>query len=133
MAAPDRSMTLDIGLLVLRVAGGLMMAGHGYGKVQKVLAGDFGFPDPLGVGATASLILAAFAEFVCALLVVVGLQTRWSAIPVVMTMLVAALIVHAGDPWGEKEHALIFATAFLALVFTGGGRFSIDALFRRSR
>jgi putative oxidoreductase len=129
----DRGITLDIGLLVLRVAGGLMMAGHGYGKVQKLLAGDYGFPDPLGIGPAASLVLAALAEFVCALLVVVGLKTRWNAIPIVVTMLVAGLIVHAEDPWGDKEPALLFAAAFLALVFTGGGRFAIDALFGRSR
>lgn len=129
----DRGIAVDIGLLVLRAAGGLMMAGHGYGKVQKLLAGDYGFPDPLGLGPTASLLLAAFAEFVCALLVVAGLRTRWSAIPVVVTMLVAGLIVHADEPWGDQEHAMIFAAVFLALVLTGGGRFSIDALFGRSR
>jgi len=126
-----RGIALDIGLLVLRAAAGLMMAGHGYGKVRKLLAGDYGFADPVGIGPTASLVLAAFAEFVCALLVVAGLRTHWAALPVVATMLVALFIVHAADPWGDKELAAVYAAAFLALAFTGGGRLSVDALFGR--
>lgn len=126
-----RGIALDIGLLLLRAAAGLMLAGHGYGKVRNLLAGDYAFADPIGIGPTASLVLAAVAEFVCALLVIAGLRTRWAALPIVVTMLVALVIVHAADPWGEKELAAVYAAAFLALVFTGGGRFSLDTLFGR--
>ena len=120
-------MSRDVGLLVLRVGVGLMMALHGFGKVKDLLAGEFGFPDPLGIGALPSLILAALAEFACALLVVAGVKTRWSAIPVVLSMLTAAFVFHASDGWEKMEYPLLFAVPFLALVFTGGGRFSVDA------
>lgn len=128
------NMQRDFGLLFLRVTVGLLLAfGHGWGKVQSVFAGDFEFPDPLGIGSMASLILAAFAEFLCALLVVVGFKTRWAAIPVVITMLVAAFVFHWADPWGRKEFALLYAIPFLTLIFTGAGRYSVDGKMAERR
>lgn len=124
----------DIGLLILRVGvGGFMLLGHGWGKLTGFadLAGRF--PDPIGVGSTASLVLAIFAEVVCALLVVVGLGTRFAAVPLLVTMLVAAGIVHGGDPWAKKELALVYAVPLLTLVFAGGGRFALDRVVRLKR
>ncbi len=127
-------MKTDLGLLFLRISGGAMMAfGHGLGKVSGLLAGKASFPDPLGIGPVLTLVLAAFAEFVCALLVLVGFKTRWSAAPVVVTMLVAGLIHHAADPWGRKERAFLFAALFLVLVIAGGGKFTLDRLLARKR
>ena len=123
----------DVGLLILRVSFGLLMAGHGLGKVQDLFAGKTGFPDPLGIGSVPSLVLAAFGEFVCALAVAVGFKTRWAAIPVVITMLVAAFIFHAGDGWAKQEFPLLYACGFLALVFTGGGKHSLDHVLEKRK
>ncbi len=123
-----------IGLLVLRLGVGLMMLmAHGWGKLAGFsdLAGTF--PDPLGVGPTTTLVLAVFAEVVCALLVVVGLGTRFAAVPLVVTMLVAAFVVHADDPWARQEFALLYAIPFLTLIFTGGGRFALDRVVKIKR
>src|SRR5690606_3916138 len=116
---------------------GLFMAGlHGWGKLVMVTdgsmsKGDFAFPDPIGVGAAPSLVLAAFAEFGCSLLLVLGLFTRLACIPLIVTMAVAVLIVHASDPWNAKELALVYLCAYLTLLFTGPGRFSVDALIMK--
>lgn len=126
-------MALDWGLLILRVGTGLLLAGHGWGKVQDLLAGKTDFPDPIGLGPVPSLALAAFAEFLCSLLVVLGVKVRWAAIPPIITMLVAVIVIHANDPFDQKEHPLLFAIPFLALAFTGGGRFSIDAWLAQRR
>ena len=123
----------DFGLLLLRVTFGLLMMGHGLGKVQDLIAGKTAFADPIGIGEAPSLALAAFAEFLCALAVVVGFKTRWAALPVAITMLVAAFIVHGGDGWDQQEFPLLYASAFLALVFTGGGRHSLDAWLKKRR
>jgi len=135
----------SVGLLILRVGLGGFMASHGWGKVQMVLDGRLGeFADPIGLGSGVSLVFAAGAEFVCAILVMAGLLTRFAAAAVAFTMGVAAFVVHSADPWsmGEgarrflekeaeswssKEPALLFLVPFLALVFTGPGRFSLDA------
>ncbi|MCC6673392.1 MAG: DoxX family protein [Planctomycetes bacterium] len=135
MDAEKTDLGTSIGLLVLRLGFGGYMAAHGWGKVQMVLAGAFDkFGDPIGLGNKLSLILAAGAEFGCALLVLVGLLTRLAAVPVAFTMGVAAFLVHTNDPWmmhaagASKEPALLFLSAFLALAFTGAGRFSLDAV-----
>lgn len=119
---------------------------HGWGKLQMVLDGNLdSFADPVGLGSAPSLLLVTFAEVFCALAVALGLGTRFFAVPVVIAMGVAAFVAHGDDPWsmgtaarrfmaGEskswssKEPALLFLTAFLALAFTGPGRFSLDHL-----
>lgn len=121
----------DLGLLILRLGAGSFMLTHGWPKFQKILAGDWTFADPIGLGQAPSLALAAFAELFCSLLVIAGFRVRLAAIPVVFTMLVAGIIVHAADPWAKKEFALLYAVCFGALLLLGGGRYSLDALLDR--
>jgi putative oxidoreductase len=138
--------TASIGLLILRLGVGGYMLTHGWGKLGMVLGGRFDqFGDPIGLGSGLSLVLATFAEFFCALLVMAGLATRIAAFPIVFTMAVAAFLVHGADPWtsgrafelfqagrtefpASKEPALIYLIVFLALILTGPGRYSIDAV-----
>lgn len=124
-------MNQDIGLLLLRLGIGGLMLTHGWPKVQKVLNGDFQFGDPIGLGAAPSLVLAATAEFLFALLVMLGVKVRWTAIPPAITMAVAAFVAHAGDPIGKREKALLFLVGFAALALLGGGRYALDALLSR--
>ena len=135
MEARRQDLTTSLGLLILRLGVGGFMLSHGWGKVQMILDRGFDkFGDPLGLGPAPSLVLVTSAEFLCALLVMVGFATRFAAAPVVFAMGVAAFVVHANDPWtmgpgsASKEPALLFLIPFLALIFTGAGRFSIDAL-----
>ncbi len=103
-----------------------MMLTHGYPKFQKLLSGDFEFGDPLGLGPTPSLFLAIIGEFICPILVLIGFKTRLAAIPTVITMAVAAFVVHAADPFGTKEKALLFLTMFLVIALVGPGKYSLD-------
>lgn len=124
----------SLGLLTLRVGvGAMMLFGHGWGKLMNFGALSENFPDPLGVGSTASLAMAVFGEVVCAGLLVLGLFTRLAAVPFLVTMLVAAFVVHADDPWAKKEMAMLFAVPAVTLIFTGGGAFSIDGWLKRRR
>jgi putative oxidoreductase len=126
-------MRRDLGLLILRVGVGVpMIYGHGWGKVVRILQGDFSFADPIGLGPAASLILAGFAEGLCSLLLILGVSVRWAAVPPMLTMAVAFLIHHADDPFQTKEKALLYGVAFLAMTFLGGGKYSLDKLFKRS-
>ena len=72
------------------------------------------------------LVLVTVAEFLCAILVLIGFKTRWASIPIVITMLVAALIQHAGDPFGSKEKSLLFLLVFVSILLLGPGAFSVD-------
>jgi putative oxidoreductase len=124
----------SFGLLLLRVIpGALLLAGHGWGKLTSFSENAASFPDPLGVGSTASLALTVFAEVICSALVVVGAATRLAAVPIVIMLIVAATIIHAEDPWQKKEFALLYAIPFLTLIFTGPGRISVDHWFATRR
>ena len=118
--------SLHIGLLVFRVGCSIGLMTHGYGKFLKVLEGDFKFGDPLGIGSTPSLILAAFGEFIAPILIILGWKTRWFSIFPAITMLVAFLIAHDGDPFSRKEKAFVYLIAFVSLLFTGAGKYSLD-------
>ncbi|NJC25397.1 DoxX family protein [Neolewinella antarctica] len=118
---------IDVGLLVLRLWFGLEMAlAHGLPKLLKLFAGDLSFADPIGVGPTVSLVLAVFGEFVCGLLIAAGFFTRLATIPYIITMLVAALVVHGADGWGKMSIPLMYVVAAVVLFITGPGRLSLD-------
>tara|TARA_B100000497_G_scaffold127479_1_gene169437 strand:+ start:3173 stop:3553 length:381 start_codon:yes stop_codon:yes gene_type:complete len=126
-------MNSDWVALLLRVIGGGFMLTHGYPKFQKLLSGNFEFGDPLGLGVGPSLFLTVFAEFFCGLLLLVGLGTRLSSIPLFITMFVAAFVVHGDDPFARKEKALMYLLVYLALFLFGGGKYSIDNLIKRKQ
>jgi putative oxidoreductase len=146
MEAERKEMSVSIGLLFLRLGIGGYLITHGWGKLQMLLAGGAEkFGDPIGLGSTLSLALVTTSEFLCALLIILGLATRLAAVPVVISMAVAAFVIHAGDPWTmeaaanaffsgasktwfSKEPALLYLIPFLSLVFTGGGKISLDGL-----
>ncbi len=122
----------DLGLLILRVGiAGMMIFGHGWGKLVDFAARSGKFPDPFGIGSTASLALAVFGEVVCAALLAVGLFTRLAAVPFLITMLVAAFVIHGDDPFAKKELALLYALPALMLIATGPGGLSIDGWRKR--
>ena len=124
--------SLDYALLLIRIAVAAFMLTHGYPKLMKLLAGgEIQFADPFGLGMTISLVLVVFAEFVCSILIGIGLGTRLVTIPLIITMLVAAFIAHGGDPFGKKEMSLLYLVMYIFLLFTGSGKFSVDHLISR--
>lgn len=122
-AAP---VSLDLGLLILRFFSFAFMLTHGWPKFQKLVAGNFQFGDPLRVGAGASLGMAVFAEFFCSILIMLGLFTRTALMLNAVTMIIAAFVVHASDPFKTKELALIYLVISVALIFTGPGKYALD-------
>ncbi len=126
------TMAGSLALLLLRVWIGLMMAfGHGWGKLIGFGEKAANFADPYGFGNTVSMGLAVFAEFFCSLAVILGLFTRATVIPLIITMLTAALIIHGGDPWGRKEMAILYLAPFVTLLVSGPGKYSLDRLFMK--
>lgn len=117
----------DKGSLILRVAFSIsLIMVHGWDKLSMVLAGDFDFLDPIGIGPTFTLILLAVAEFICPILIIVGIKVRYAAIPIIIAMLVALLIFHSGDSFEERELAYVYAVAFITIWFLDAGKYSLD-------
>jgi putative oxidoreductase len=120
---------LNILVLLLRISIAALMINHGLPKLEKLLAGgEIQFANPIGVGPTLSLILVIFSEFVCSILIGIGLGTRLASIPLMFTMFVAAFITHGADPFGKKEMALLYLLFYLALFVIGSRKYSIDYL-----
>jgi putative oxidoreductase len=116
--APGNDSTLtSLGLLVLRLWLGLaMFFNHGLAKLTHFSDMASKFPDPLGIGQTPSLALVVFAETAGALLLALGLLTRFAALTLVIDLGIAFILVHK------------------AASGAGEGRFSVDkALFGKGK
>lgn len=118
----------DITLLLSRlVFGGAMFYGHGLRKLRRIFGeGEITFSDPLGIGPVLSLYLAAFAECMCAALIILGLFTRLATIPLLFTMFVVIVFVQLGNPFSDMEMPLLYFFGFLIILAFGPGRFSLD-------
>ena len=140
MKTPSRPRNLDAALLVLRLVVGAVFVFHGAQKLFGAFGGPgiegfAGYLGSLGVPAPlASAWLAALAEFVGGLALLVGYGVRIASLPLVATMLVASFTAHAGKfsiSAGGMEYTLVLATVALALGLTGAGSYSLEA-WRRS-
>ncbi|MEZ2446377.1 putative oxidoreductase [Chitinophaga sp. W3I9] len=117
---------VSFSMLVLRVISGGLILLHGWPKLINFTAKMNSFPDPLGVGHKISLGMVVFAEVFCAVLLIMGLLTRLASVPLVICMGVIIFMIHGHDPVSEKEMPILFLAAFVTLLFTGPGRFSLD-------
>lgn len=131
---------VSFGLLLIRVFLGLGIAAHGYQKLagEGGLAGFTGYLTSLGVPYPQyAAYLSVGAELVGGVLLAVGFLTRFVALALAINMFVAVITVHRTSYFLDNqppgmEYALNLGIVFLALVFTGPGRYSIDnRLFRR--
>ena len=122
----------NLGLLILRVGLGSMMIVHGAQKLKIIASGRAEqWLDPIGIGSIPSLYLATFAEFFCSVFLIFGLFPRVSATILAITMFVAGFVFLKGATWNERELAVLFFVGFLALIFLGGGDFSVsNVLFK---
>lgn len=128
------SMPVSLSLLFIRLVTGSFMLTHGYGKLLMLFAdGPVQFADPIGLGMTLSLFLAVFAEFFCSLFLILGIGTRLSTIPLLVTMLVASFVVHAHDGFGRQEFPLLYASIYAMIAMAGAGTFSVDAWISKKR
>lgn len=119
----------DLALLALRAWLGLtMLLNHGLGKLTSFETTAAEFPALFGLSGKINLGLAVFGEVVCAILLILGLFTRFAALSLTITMGVAFFIVHKAvltGP-GSGELAFVYMAGFVTLLLAGGGRYSID-------
>ncbi len=116
--------------MILRIVTAFFMIyGHGFGKLMNVFGGNFpaGF-DPIGIGPELSMILAAFAEAICAFLILIGFWTRLASVFLIINMLVAVFFAHVprGDSLADMELPLLYLGLFIVIFLLGPGKYSID-------
>jgi putative oxidoreductase len=117
---------VSFAILVLRLTAGGLMIPHGYNKLMHFASLASKYSDPFHIGSTASLSLSIFAEFFCAVFIVLGLFTRLACVPLIVNMSIALFVAHKGDFLNTGEKATLFLAVFVALLFTGPGKVSMD-------
>lgn len=128
----ENSIPAEFFQTLLRVFTGLAMSfGHGLGKLppsEKFIEGvsTLGFPAPIFFAWSAGL-----AEFLGGVFLALGLLTRASAIFISITMIVAAFMRHAEDPFKLKELSLIYLVIAMLFVVKGAGKWSLDSFIKK--
>lgn len=128
---------MDVGILVLRLAVGLAMAGHG---AQKL--GWFGGPGWAGTAGSMRQLGfrparlwgagAVVSEMAGGLLLAAGLLNPIGGLAVAASMLTATFAVHWGRGFfaqrGGFEVPFLYLASAVAVAITGPGRYSLDSL-----
>lgn len=120
---------LSLLLLFSRMVFGAMFLTHGLQKLANFKALSASFPSIMGMSSSVSLALAIFAEVFCTLGFITGFLYRLSMIPMIFTMIVAAFVVHANDPFSAKEMALLYLFIFILMYILGPGSIAADYFF----
>lgn len=121
----------DVGLLILRMAIGLLMLLHGIAKFKGVsfiegMLTAKGLPAFLAYGVYVTEIIAP-------LLLIIGYRTRLASVVYLLGVLTAIFLVHAKDifaltphgGWGIELLGLYLFGA-VSLFFTGGGQYAVS-------
>lgn len=131
---PNLERFADHGLFLLRlVTGGFLIWGTldnvtSAARMLEFVAflGQFQFPAP-GLLAPVSV----YAQFLCGMLLVLGLCTRWAGFVMLFNFAVAVSMVHWEQDFRAQWPAVILV--FLSLYFglRGGGRLAVDRVLER--
>lgn len=127
------SLDTDLASLILRLVFGGMFIYHGWPKLTGYSQMVEIFGDPIGIGNELSVILVIFSEFICGLFILLGFLTRFSVIPVFITMLVAFFVAHGNDEFTVKMLPFVYLFLCVVIFILGSGKYSADAVLFKKR
>ena len=122
----------NTGLLLVRIGLGILFVLHGYPKLlggPDMWAGVGSAMGNIGVTFLPVLwgLLAALAETVGGICLLLGLFFRPAALVMAFTMAIAALShLERGEGLAGATHAMEMGTVFIGLAFVGPGKYSVD-------
>lgn len=128
MSIQYHPLAFNTSMLFLRLTLGILMMAHGYDKLIHLNEYKTTFINFLGIGSTGSLLLVVFAEFFCALFIVIGLFTRIVTIPLIITMAVVVFQVNKLDFFDKAELGSLYLAGYLVLLMCGPGKVSVDGI-----
>ncbi|WP_196892618.1 DoxX family protein [Aureivirga marina] len=121
---------LNLGLLILRLAVGVLMLLHGIAKLSNGIGfienqlQTSGMPGFLAYG-------VYIGEVLVPILIILGILTRLSALLLIINCIVAALLFHTNEIFSLSqtggwsiELLGLYALGALVLYFTGGGKYA---------
>jgi len=140
----EQPINMDLGLLLIRVIIGTLMAFIGYEKLihfDELVVDEFWAKNVSFLGMTGGvpLFLTIFAEFFCSLFLILGLFTRFSLFVLMFCMgyifmvIFPMSIVDKGENGYHFNDAFVYFIFYLGLFFTGPGKYSLDKkLFQKN-
>jgi putative oxidoreductase len=126
----------DLALLLLRWVTGAFLIYQSHDNVfsadrmvefEKFLT-QFGFFAPQFMAP-----LSVYAQFMCAILFILGLLTRWAGLVTTFNFIVAVWMVHLPQTFDLWWPALILVLLGILFATAGAGRYSLDARIARGR
>lgn len=136
---PSGTTSLDVGLLLLRLAAGGFLLPHGLAKLLGWFGGPglSGFAGELrqfGLPSAAPIpLLIAASQVLLGAALVLGCLTRSSAVAAA-GLLAVTVVFNAAKGWfwmrGGMEYPLFWTLVILAIALTGPGSVSIDHYWR---
>jgi len=120
----------DLSLLLLRVLTGAFLI---YGTQDNILSDarmhefvqflakrGFVWPELMAP-------LSVYAQFICGVLLVLGLLTRWAGLLMTFNFIVAVVMVHWSQDFRGWWPAIVLVFISLHFALHGAGRYSLDA------
>ncbi len=121
------------GKLVVRLTVGILMLFHGVGKILHPGSLDFISATLSGNGLPGMIAYGVYVgEIIAPLMIILGVHARIGGLIVVINMIFAILLVHAGDLFSLTEHGgwrlelqAFYLLCGLAVMFLGSGKLAV--------
>jgi putative oxidoreductase len=121
---------LDWALLALRIFVGIGMLTR-FSKINDVTFWQNRIYEFLWNRSKNLSYISSFGRSSLFTFVLMGLFTRFTVIPLIVTMLVAVFIVHGNDAFAKQEMALLYLFHYILIFVAGPGSISIDRMINR--
>ncbi len=127
LRASRRTYDIGLGLLIVRVAVGLIFFVHGWDKVHSI-DNTVRMMQTLGLGGAPMAYFIAWLEVLGGLALIFGVATR--VLGVVFGIEMAVAVLKIGNTFGFHgyEFPLLLSALSFALAFAGSGKFSLYPL-----
>lgn len=105
---------------------------HGLKKIGVGVAEAEQVPNPLHLPEAINNAFAISANILFPLLIIFGLFTRLSVLPILAVTLTGYFVLHFHDAPLVKDAPFMYSLSYLVILFLGAGRYSLDHyLFKR--
>lgn len=117
------------------IAGWMLIAGAGaMALFVSPITGIVEFFEQVGIPVpSVSAYVAIYVQFICGILLILGLWVRQAALVLIFYFSVALLAAHTQDPITQSFPAWALWAMSICLTLTGAGKLAIDNLFAQNR
>lgn len=113
---------MDWAVLYLRLFTGAMMLFHNIGKIQNYNEIISSYPSLLYINPPAVFVIVTITEVLLAVLIIMGLWVRMSA----LVMSLGILLMFAWGGFGAGEPEFVWLGIYVFLIVSGGGLYAFD-------